>query len=947
MSSKAPRQLRASEPAGPLHAPAADVDTGLAQSAGSAMPAWSDSPRQLKQSAQLTQLQAAASATPAQGGLPQGLRQGIESMSGLDMSGVRVHRNSSKPAALQAHAYAQGQDIHLGPGQEKHLPHEAWHVVQQAQGRVRPTVQMAGGVAVNDDGGLEREADVMGARAMQPRSNQAKDLISSSQGKYTEGQFMRDCGSAAVIQAKGGNVAAAKVLPRFHNSADARPTVLEALPVEEQHRDADHNDANKVAFENALATWVVGKQAALIGPIKQLSAKLDEYLRLREDHINKTVASSLARLAPDASTYGRLAGQGAYPDQLRALLADGDGTMHEHLLVQQSFVDKIYNQDVTSDLAILQDQFSDLISDPLLKDALKPADGPVDVGVGTMTYDVAHNNARTQPRGGQARRVQQGGLGPYDAQTHGQGEMERGTDKFTAVESNAFVQSARLLFNMPVSGTGLSGSATDLFTCATLFGRASAPDREKFALAAFSFFAHAGAHTFHEVMVMARATGFNQYEPGAYITAIPDDMRAGVRQDLNQYAALLNAPAAVVVAPQAQDSRLHGWKDELALDGEPDGWAAKVQAFLATRFNVANDAVAVEPITDGRSGDAVFKIVVTRAQGQPFRGIFKVFNDADMADTEIDIAERMTDKGVRTPGNHGLARVETDDGPSKSGVLLDFAEGESPHTLVKQIGGLPVDSDRRPPLIQTLTRGVIAVAKELAKLHGKTGDQGQQGRIKGPKKLRREDVMNASVKTVHEKGLYEIHLQRAVAQNKVNEQERQNIVTAFDALVTDKLVQQKLRKSMTHGDANAANFLVDGDDATVIDVNTASQSLGPSGELKTGASDTGRFLETLRTSAPGALSDPELATLETEFHKAYMPSTAQRALADTSRGENDLLDALDKERLADLQAEEYYRACWILNQVSHATDDAKLRWSKQRLIALVPALNNQLEIPPP
>lgn len=166
MSSNAPRQLRASEPAGPLHAPAADVDTGLALSAGNALPAWSDSPRQLKQGAQLAQLQAAeASATPAQGGLPQGLRQGIESLSGLDMSGVRVHRNSSKPAALQAHAYAQGQDIHLGPGQEKHLPHEAWHVVQQAQGRVRPTVQMKGGVAVNDDRGLEAEATALGDRA--------------------------------------------------------------------------------------------------------------------------------------------------------------------------------------------------------------------------------------------------------------------------------------------------------------------------------------------------------------------------------------------------------------------------------------------------------------------------------------------------------------------------------------------------------------------------------------------------------------------------------------------------------------------------------------------------------------------------------------------------------------------------------------------------------------
>lgn len=102
-----------------------------------------------------------------QTGMPDQLKAGIEALSSLDMSGVQVHRNSNKPAQLNALAYAHGSDIHLGPGQEQHLPHEAWHVVQQAQGRVRPTMQMAGGVAVNDDEGLEREADVMGARAMQ------------------------------------------------------------------------------------------------------------------------------------------------------------------------------------------------------------------------------------------------------------------------------------------------------------------------------------------------------------------------------------------------------------------------------------------------------------------------------------------------------------------------------------------------------------------------------------------------------------------------------------------------------------------------------------------------------------------------------------------------------------------------------------------------------------
>jgi hypothetical protein len=74
-------------------------------------------------------------------GLPTQLKDGIESLSGYDMSDVKVHRNSSKPATLNAHAYAQGTDIHLGSGQEKHLPHEAWHVVQQKQGRVKATTQ--------------------------------------------------------------------------------------------------------------------------------------------------------------------------------------------------------------------------------------------------------------------------------------------------------------------------------------------------------------------------------------------------------------------------------------------------------------------------------------------------------------------------------------------------------------------------------------------------------------------------------------------------------------------------------------------------------------------------------------------------------------------------------------------------------------------------------------
>ena len=80
-------------------------------------------------------------------GMPDHLKESIENLS-----------------AVQALAYTQGTDIHVAPGQERYLPHEAWHVAQQMSGRVEPTTEV-GGMPVNDNEDLEREADVMGARA--------------------------------------------------------------------------------------------------------------------------------------------------------------------------------------------------------------------------------------------------------------------------------------------------------------------------------------------------------------------------------------------------------------------------------------------------------------------------------------------------------------------------------------------------------------------------------------------------------------------------------------------------------------------------------------------------------------------------------------------------------------------------------------------------------------
>lgn len=112
-------------------------------------------------------------------GLPDQLKTGAEHLSGIDLSDVKVHYNSQAPAQLNAHAFAQGTQIHVAPGQEQHLPHEAWHVVQQKQGRVKPTTQLKDKVPVNDDKHLENEADAMGQKALTQGKNAVQRQVNT------------------------------------------------------------------------------------------------------------------------------------------------------------------------------------------------------------------------------------------------------------------------------------------------------------------------------------------------------------------------------------------------------------------------------------------------------------------------------------------------------------------------------------------------------------------------------------------------------------------------------------------------------------------------------------------------------------------------------------------------------------------------------------------------
>lgn len=130
--------------------------------------------------------------------LPTQLKSGVEQLSGMNMGDVKVQYDSPQPSKIGAAAYAQGTDIHLGPGQEQHLPHEAWHVVQQKKGDVKPTNSI-NGTAVNEDTKLEKEADQMGSKAQGLGKSEDSTLQMVSLNRSSKGIIQKAEGDEAAV----------------------------------------------------------------------------------------------------------------------------------------------------------------------------------------------------------------------------------------------------------------------------------------------------------------------------------------------------------------------------------------------------------------------------------------------------------------------------------------------------------------------------------------------------------------------------------------------------------------------------------------------------------------------------------------------------------------------------------------------------------------------------
>lgn len=237
----------------------------------------------LNSSPRLKKTQAIFKPIPTQAnntGLPDHLKSGIENLSGLSLNSVKVHYNSDKPARLQAKAFAQGSDIHLATGEEKHLPHEAWHIVQQAQGKVKPTMQMKGGVNVNDDQGLENEADVMGAKALSTIAPQMR----KAQGEMTSISSSQN----AVLQAKWNMINDGEQHVEYRQDVRFEERIWEVKLSKYKREDEEvaEDDVYRYQDNKGVSAWKTAEEWTAEGKSPPLGARFQEQRNQEEQTKN-------------------------------------------------------------------------------------------------------------------------------------------------------------------------------------------------------------------------------------------------------------------------------------------------------------------------------------------------------------------------------------------------------------------------------------------------------------------------------------------------------------------------------------------------------------------------------------------------------------------------------------------------------------------------------------
>jgi hypothetical protein len=349
-------------------------------------------------------------------------------------------------------------------------------------------------------------------------------------------------------------------------------------------RDANLNNADKVALEGELAGAIMRNVQAGNGaePVYQVSRNVLAYIKEREKQLQISMSQSLQEIVGNPPYYGRMGDKPeteakVYAATLQTFLETGSGPISQHIGAHGQFLTQIYGKDTKEEGKKLAETKGKQILDSktagfqgqtqlLETDGLKKKDTTVELAGtqgqngGPMTMQPFKDRGRENVNPNAPMVEQSQGIAPagsgasVDVGQQNQQAHQRGTDVWATQENNLFVQHARLVLDMPLSGGGISGTTAELLQCARIMGIAG-PALTQYGLACFAHLGSAGAHSFHEIMSVVALAG-GTYVPGDYtiaLTMISPEDKQRLMNDARFGRYLGGAPAAAQPPqPQAQ-----------------------------------------------------------------------------------------------------------------------------------------------------------------------------------------------------------------------------------------------------------------------------------------------------------------------------------------------------------------------------------------------------------
>ncbi|MBN1945544.1 MAG: DUF4157 domain-containing protein [Bradymonadales bacterium] len=264
------------------------------------------------------------------------------SFGAYDVSGVKAHTGSqaSKASeAMGASAYATGDHVAFKSTPDLHTAaHEAAHVIQQQHG-----VSLSQGVGQVGDT-YERHADAVADRVVQ--GEDASGLLSQMgpvQGRFDRPvqRYAGDVDTATVSTPAGEQSVRSVAEGRFGGA-----------------RDTNFNPALKVEFEVALGRALLMAQEFYRPVVERVSHGIYRYLQAKAEVLGqeekKVMEESFKAMSfmhgdnlPDVF-YGRivdnLSNEEEYFGKMLDLLKEGTGTIQNHMLAHQCFLDKILDK---------------------------------------------------------------------------------------------------------------------------------------------------------------------------------------------------------------------------------------------------------------------------------------------------------------------------------------------------------------------------------------------------------------------------------------------------------------------------------------------------------------------------------------------------------------------------------------------------------------------------